>query len=110
MNALICAISETGHFMDMDEGFAPPSNDEMLWGQENYYTMWVKQVYTYKIANCFKNHLWTVNYYTSYERVFYSKSFSIIFVWYVLMLNEQEALFARVQKSTCAKVAYVMFE
>ena len=25
-------------------------------------------------------------------------------------LDEQEALFARVQKSTCAKVAYVMFE
>ena len=24
--------------------------------------------------------------------------------------DEQEALFARVQKSTCAKVAYVMFE
>ena len=25
-------------------------------------------------------------------------------------LDEQEALFARVQKSTCAKVAYVMFK
>ena len=25
-------------------------------------------------------------------------------------LDKQEALFARMQKSTCAKVAYVMFE
>ena len=37
--------------------------------------------------------------------MFYPKSFGIIFVWYVFSrLDEQEALFARVQKSTCAKV------
>ena len=51
------------------------------------------------------------NYYTSYERVFYTESFSTIFVRYMrTRLDKQKALFARVQKSTGAKVAYVMFE
>ena len=44
------------------------------------------------------------------------KSVSSQIVWYHFLcgmcsrLDEQEALFARVQKSTYAKVAYVMFE
>ena len=51
-----------------------------------------------------------VNYYTSYERVFYPESFGIILCGMSSRLDDQEALFAGVQKSTCAKVAYEMFE
>ena len=44
------------------------------------------------------------------KRVFYPKSFGTILCGMCSRLDEQETLFARVQKSTCAKVAYVMFE
>ena len=69
------------------------------------YTVWVKKKFTpRKIANYFKNHLWTVNYYTSYEECFIPNHLLSFLCGMCSCLDEQEALFARIQHSTWSSI------
>ena len=75
-------------------------------------TVWVLKKCTPKKLQIIKKKSSTnIKLFTSYGRVFYTKSFGCYFLCGVCSrLDEQEALFAKVQKSISAKVAYVMFE